>query len=199
MTVEIAARLCAYRKQHGFSQEELAEKIGVSRQAVSKWERAEASPDTDNLILLAKIYGVTLDTLLNVAPIPEEPLADTPEVDQEDQPDAEPETNSSGKLKGWEIFPWPILCSILYLLMGFLDILGGWGIGWLIFLTVPLYYTLGTAIRTRNGEAFAYPVLVTLIYLILGYSTGWWHPGWVLFLTIPVYYLICEAIQKNRK
>ena len=94
---------------------------------------------------------------------------------------------------------WPILCGILYLLMGFLDILGGWGIGWLIFMTVPLYYTLGAAIRTRNAEAFAYPVLVTLIYLILGYSTGWWHPGWVLFLTIPVYYCICEAIQKNRK
>ena len=199
MTVEIAERLCAYRKQHGFSQEELAERIGVSRQAVSKWERAEASPDTDNLILLAKIYGVTLDTLLNVAPIPEKPLTDTPEADGETPSDAEPEANSSGKLKGWEIFPWPILCCILYLLIGSLDILGGWGIGWLIFLTVPLYYTLGTAIRTRNAEAFAYPVLVTLIYLILGYSKDWWHPGWVLFLTIPVYYLICEAIQKNRK
>lgn len=46
------------------SQEELASRIGVSRQAVSKWERAEASPDTDNLILLADIYGVSLDELL---------------------------------------------------------------------------------------------------------------------------------------
>ena len=44
---------------------ELAEKLGVSRQAVSKWERSEASPDTDNLIELAHIYGVTLDELLN--------------------------------------------------------------------------------------------------------------------------------------
>lgn len=64
MTIETANRLLQYRKESGLSQEELAEKIGVSRQAVSKWERSEASPDTDNLIRLAEIYGVSLDELL---------------------------------------------------------------------------------------------------------------------------------------
>lgn len=64
MNIETANRLLQYRKKHNLSQEELANKIGVSRQAVSKWERAEASPDTDNLILLAEIYGVSLDELL---------------------------------------------------------------------------------------------------------------------------------------
>ncbi len=64
MNIEIANRLLQYRKKSGLSQEELAEKIGVSRQAVSKWERAEASPDTDNLIILAEVYGVSLDDLL---------------------------------------------------------------------------------------------------------------------------------------
>ena len=64
MDIETANRLLQYRKKHNLSQEELANKIGVSRQAVSKWERAEASPDTDNLILLAEIYGVSLDELL---------------------------------------------------------------------------------------------------------------------------------------
>lgn len=64
MNIETADRLLQYRKQHNLSQEELAEKIGVSRQAVSKWERGEASPDTENLILLAELYGVSLDELL---------------------------------------------------------------------------------------------------------------------------------------
>lgn len=64
MNIKTANRLYEFRKKHNLSQEELASKIGVSRQAVSKWERAEASPDTDNLILLAQIYGVTLDELL---------------------------------------------------------------------------------------------------------------------------------------
>ena len=66
MNVEIAQRLSARRKQSGLSQEALAEKLGVSRQAVSKWERSESSPDTDNLIALAQLYGVSLDELLYV-------------------------------------------------------------------------------------------------------------------------------------
>ena len=64
MTSEIATRLYELRKKHNLSQEELAEKLGVSRQAVSKWERSEASPDTDNLISLAKLYNLTLDELV---------------------------------------------------------------------------------------------------------------------------------------
>ncbi|MEG0322601.1 MAG: helix-turn-helix domain-containing protein [Raoultibacter sp.] len=66
MNVEIAERLAVRRKEAGFSQESLAERLGVSRQAVSKWERSESSPDTDNLIALAKLYGVSLDDLLYV-------------------------------------------------------------------------------------------------------------------------------------
>lgn len=64
MNVSIAQRLAALRREHGFTQEQLAEKLGVSRQAVSKWERTESSPDTDNLIALARLYGVTLDELV---------------------------------------------------------------------------------------------------------------------------------------
>lgn len=66
MNVEIAQRLSARRKQAGLSQEALAERLGVLRQAVSKWERSESSPDTDNLIALAQLYGVSLDDLLYV-------------------------------------------------------------------------------------------------------------------------------------
>lgn len=66
MNLEIASRLVALRKENNLSQEALAEKLGISRQAVSKWERAEASPDTDNLIALAKLYHVSLDELLKI-------------------------------------------------------------------------------------------------------------------------------------
>ena len=72
MNIEIANRLVQLRKQHGYSQDELAAKLGLSRQAVSKWERAEASPDTDNLIMLSRVYGISLDELLRTEdPIPE--------------------------------------------------------------------------------------------------------------------------------
>ncbi len=68
MKLETAKRLYEYRKASGFSQEQVAAKIGVSRQAVSKWECAESSPDTDNLIALAVLYGVTVDELLFADP-----------------------------------------------------------------------------------------------------------------------------------
>ena len=68
MDISTANRLYELRKQHGLSQDELAEKLNVSRQAVSKWERSESSPDTDNLIALAKLYGISLDELLNYTP-----------------------------------------------------------------------------------------------------------------------------------
>ncbi len=64
MTIEIANRLVELRRNRGLSQEELAEKLGISRQAVSKWERAESSPDIDNIIMLSRLYGVSVDELL---------------------------------------------------------------------------------------------------------------------------------------
>lgn len=64
MNLATAQRLVDRRKAAGLSQEALAAQLGVSRQAVSKWERSESSPDTDNLIALAALYGVSLDELL---------------------------------------------------------------------------------------------------------------------------------------
>lgn len=64
MDLAMAQRLVNRRKAAGLSQEALAAQLGVSRQAVSKWERSESSPDTDNLIVLAALYGVSLDELL---------------------------------------------------------------------------------------------------------------------------------------
>lgn len=64
MTVELADRLQRLRKKNGYTQDSLADALGVSRQAVSKWECTEASPDTDNLIALARLYGITLDELI---------------------------------------------------------------------------------------------------------------------------------------
>ncbi len=64
------------RKKAGLSQDALAEKIGVSRQAVSKWELGTAQPELDKLAALARVFGVTADWLLNdeePEEIPEEP------------------------------------------------------------------------------------------------------------------------------
>lgn len=53
-----------YRKQNGLTQEQIAEKLNVTRQAVAKWERGETIPDIENCIALADIYGTTVDMLV---------------------------------------------------------------------------------------------------------------------------------------
>ena len=256
MTIEIANRLCAYRKHHGLSQEELADRIGVSRQAISKWERAETSPDTDNLIRLSQVYGVTLDDLLYTDPSPDAPEEEAPAEEPADEESADRVSFKHGihirskdgdrvdiGLTGihidteeehvhigfdgihiddsgndttvidedghifiehsekrwyriWKAIPWPIICCAAYLLGGFL-IPGVWGWGWLVFLTIPLYYSLADAIVCRDAEKFAFPVLISLIYLAMGLFEKLWHPGWLIFLVIPVYYMICSLFKKR--
>ncbi len=64
MNMKIAEKLISLRKKDGLSQGDLAAKLGVSRQAVSKWECGDTLPDTENLIALSKLYKVTVDELI---------------------------------------------------------------------------------------------------------------------------------------
>jgi Predicted transcriptional regulators len=145
MNIEIANRLAQLRKDQNLSQEELAAKIGVSRQAISNWERGEASPDTDNLILLANIYGKTIDEILTGNPPKVEATPETI-TSQENtseqyatsfQSNPEP-TSHANSYRFWATFPYPIICVIIFLILGFsFDV---WHPAWLIFLTIPIYY-----------------------------------------------------------
>lgn len=60
----LADKIINLRKKNGWSQEELAEKVGVTRQSVSKWEGAQAAPDLDKILQLGKVFGVSTDYLL---------------------------------------------------------------------------------------------------------------------------------------
>ena len=61
----ISMNLQRLRKQHQYTQEEVAEKIEVSRQSVAKWENGESLPDMNKCIALAQLYQISLDTLVN--------------------------------------------------------------------------------------------------------------------------------------
>lgn len=69
----LGQRIAQYRKAAGLSQETLGERVGVSRQAVSKWETDAAAPDMENLIALARIFGVSLAELTETPGPPETP------------------------------------------------------------------------------------------------------------------------------
>ena len=83
--MDLAERLTALRKRAGLSQGDVAERLNVSRQAVSRWETGFTVPSTDNLSRLGRLYGVTLDELLSYsAPLP-------PEKPQEEAPAQQPQ------------------------------------------------------------------------------------------------------------
>ncbi|MBT9671233.1 helix-turn-helix domain-containing protein [Secundilactobacillus kimchicus] len=76
MTIKFATQLKQLRQDHGMSQDQLAEKLFVSRQAISKWETGEGTPDLKTLVTIAGVFGVSLDTLIlgvatNQAPQPD--------------------------------------------------------------------------------------------------------------------------------
>ena len=60
----LAEKLYALRKKSGLSQEQLAEQLNVSRQAISKWESGQSVPEVDKLIAISKYFNVTLDYLM---------------------------------------------------------------------------------------------------------------------------------------
>ncbi len=63
--MNLATKLVTLRKQKGLTQMELAERLNVTRQAISRWEVGAAVPGTENLKMLSNLYGVSVDSLLN--------------------------------------------------------------------------------------------------------------------------------------
>ena len=69
----LAEKILSLRTQRGMSQDDLAEKLEVSRQSVSKWETAQSTPDLDKIIKLANLFGVTVDELVRDGERPQPP------------------------------------------------------------------------------------------------------------------------------
>lgn len=74
----LAEKILHLRNQQGLSQLELAERLGVSRQSVSKWETGQSVPDLDKLIKLADLFGITVDELVREGERPQPPQPETP-------------------------------------------------------------------------------------------------------------------------
>ena len=81
----LANKIMALRKKNGWSQEELAEKVGVSRQSVSKWESMQSIPDLDKILVLAQVFGVSTDYLLKEE-LEEEETVLYPDMPEEGSP-----------------------------------------------------------------------------------------------------------------
>ena len=124
-------KLQALRQKAGMSQDALAEKLNVSRQAMSRWERDETMSETDKVVALADLFGVTTDYLLRQQSEPEakqEPPRQEKRSGRDFIDRAAYLAKTKGYLLGWVLVAWGVLDLVILLLMslgglGFLSIL----------------------------------------------------------------------------
>ena len=202
----LGEKLKQLRIKENMSQEDLANKLNVSRQAISKREQNLALPDTNNLILIAKIFHITLDELVNY----NGDLNNVSET-KENKDDIEEKENSDETIeeqeeKDYEVFEksplFALLSSLIFIACFLVFILvgvyasGGWTYSWISLLLIPVFFSLIESIKRKRISAFLFPVLIVAIYMILGLVFGLWHPYWFIFLFVPLFYIIAEAIDR---
>lgn len=129
MSIKQGEYLRKLRIEREFSQEQLAEAMGLNRQSISKWEQGVSTPDIDNFMKLAEFYSVPIESLIKA-----EELSQKPEFAEEDSAEEKPEKKKP------IIFCYPVLVVIIYLLCGILFKL--WHPMWIVFLTIPLFYII---------------------------------------------------------
>ena len=194
MNLELANRFVALRKQRGYSQETLAEKLGVSRQAVSKWERGESSPDTDNLIALANIYEISLDELLKGNdPARSEACREEELAPGNGQEDGLHLTSTAGEevcLGPEGIYAKDETGDSIELTKGSPSV---------YIVKDGQRYTLQEARKKwRHSHSPIFSLLLLLaifIYLLAGSVWGVWHPLWIVFLLVPILTKLIKTVQ----
>ena len=207
MTIELGERLAKLRKKAGLSQEQLAEELGVSRQAVSRWETGEAAPDTENLIALADIFNVSIDELIREQK-KGQPKGEPEEVEVVDgivvdKPKHEDHRPSAGEGFAWSLFS--IACLAGYLTAGFCwrspdGGYVGWASMWVLLLLTPVVGSVFHAIRSHRITKFNLFLLVVIVYVGMGiignfYGQNFWHPYWAEFFLVPLFYSIGSFID----
>lgn len=201
MNLKFADRLVELRKANGLSQEALAEKLGLSRQSISKWERGESSPDTDNLVSLAQVYGMTLDELLgnSSAGVANRSNANGQKPKKQLSP-----VQKQG-IKMFKMLPFVVIgIIVVYVLGGMAAGRIWWSNLWLLFFIIPIYATVATAFTAGASKRLFWMLLTipvgisaVMLYLMSGLYLNLWGVAWIIFLAIPTYAYI--ALLKTKK
>lgn len=140
----LADKIISLRKKNGWSQEELAEKLNVTRQSVSKWEGSLSTPDLDKILQLARIFNVTTDYLLKdemeeenvVNNCDSSPLCGVSLKEER-------EYKERKHIRIFEDMYWPIVL-IIYLSWSFIT--NKWGVTWIVWPIAAVLFSLLIAI-----------------------------------------------------
>jgi len=221
----LGEKIQTLRKQKGMSQEQLAEKVTISRQAVSKWELGESIPDIDNIVQLSRIFDVSTDFLLknditksldldflenteNKENTPALSFNDTdikmeqPELSEPPKKltwadiEDEEDENEDDEYEGDPNTIIGTLIASKYIIATIIFFVMGFIWGnWHIGWIV---FLIAAAFSFKQFNAYSSVFAVaTAVYMIMGFVWGLWHPGWLLFLVaIPVARLAHVVLNK---
>ena len=204
--MSLGQRLIELRKEKKLSQEEVAGKLNVTRQTVSKWETDQSTPDFDKILPLCELYGISTEELITgkKVVIQEEKQEKTKEEIISDTPEKKSKRVKClviGILIYFVAISWimvsipvikmnPIVSSAIFLLIC--------GIATcLIVYTQIMYKKEKTEKEKEKSKLYKQiedivAIITTIIYLIISFSTMAWHITWIIWL---VYALVMEIVK----
>ena len=202
--MSLGQKLLELRKTKGLSQEEVAERLNVTRQTVSKWETDQSTPDFDKIVPLCSLYNITTDELL-ISDSFDYKKADNSYKEVIEESENFRNKRASGIGKGILLYfvavAWimisvpvlminPILASAIFLLIC--------GVAtYLIVYTCIVYKKQKTKKEAKEEQIVKQindilAIFATIIYLVVSFITMAWHITWVIWI---VYGLVTEIIK----
>lgn len=200
----IGVKIQNLRKQRGLSQEQLAEAVGVSRQAVSKWEAEQSVPDIDKIILISDYFGVTTDYILRNEEMP------CMETAQSTNKNKEKDESTENKKKSALLLAVSVM---LYILCVVPVIVIPNQVGIVLMLVMVAGATGMIIFRSKlspsnNDEDEKEPskpenpilkavkscvwAVAVIVYFVISFSSGAWHITWLVF---PITGAITDVIK----
>lgn len=202
--MSLGERLYELRKKKGLSQEEVAEKLNVTRQSVSKWETDESKPDFDKIVPICELYEISTNELLNGTK--EEKEEKEVEVINNDNKKKRAIFISIAVFLYFAALIWIVVSEVAFNLNeGFM--VGGFFLICAIATCLLIYQgiVLSTTITKKrkeksndekkmDGIVELVSIIFAIIYLLVSFLTGAWHITWIIWLVFAAVQAIIKII-----
>ena len=202
----LGERLFKLRKDKKLSQEEVAEKLNVTRQTISKWETDQSMPDFDKVVPLCELYGITPDELFIKLKEKETPKNNELVIALEEE-----KQHTSKKAKGiamsvvlyflgivWTMISIPVMKINPIVASAIFLLICGIATGIIIYVCIK-YKKIKTPKETetdrlRKQISSVGAIIVTIIYLIISFKTMAWHLTWIIWVIFGLFEEILKLI-----
>ena len=206
--MSLGERLYELRKKKGLSQEEVAEKLNVTRQSVSKWETDESKPDFDKIVPICELYEISTNELLSGTK--EEKEEKEVEVINKDNKKKRALIISSAIFLYFLALIWIIVSEVSFnldegFMVGGFFLLCGVATCMLIYQGIVLSTTITKKKKEKtvnekklDGVIELTAIIFTIIYLLISFFTGAWHITWIIWLVFAAVEAIIKIIFSSK-